>query len=87
MWKVAIEKGIVNGLAVLKENYAQIAPFLRDIRPSSNTAIRLYLFVNWVFNRLLDPMILDADTVGASARISEVGCCFHSLPRFLPSQV
>ena len=80
MWEVPIKEGIVNGLAVLKEDYPQVALLLRDMHPTPDTAVRLYLFVNWVVNRLLDPVILDAGTIGPGASISEVCCRFHTMP-------
>jgi hypothetical protein len=54
----------MNGFAIFKQDYPQNTIFhFNNFCPPTNSTIRLYLFLNWVGNRLLYPFCFDFNAV------------------------
>jgi len=82
--KISVKEGIVNGLAVLKQDHPQCAVFhFYDPRPTANSAIGLDFFTQWISNHSLDPFILYHSTIRTLASVLKVLRGLHLLRLYL----
>ena len=71
----------MDSFPILQKHDAQITALrFRNLRPASDSTVRLHALPNRRTEGALDPGILDQNAVGADAHRLEVLCDLHSRP-------